>query len=217
MLRLGTELESGHIPFLLQLAQLVLCDQRDVFLAFSQGRQVDPDDVESVEEILAETPLLRHGRQITVRRGDDPRIGMHGLRRTDRVEGAVLQHAEKFHLELRAHFADFIEKDRTLVGELEATGARRERSGEGSLYMTKEFTLEQLFGDGAAVHGHQTLGMAPGEVMQGTRNEFFAGTTLARHQDGGLGGADLANQRKDALHRRVGSDDSLVARNRIRG
>ena len=51
----------------------------------------------------------------------------------------------------RGHVADFIEKQRALVGEFEFARLAGGGSGEGSFFVTEEFALQKIFGNGGAV------------------------------------------------------------------
>ena len=56
--RLGHELESGLAILLAVLLDEVLHEQRDVVFPVPQGRQLHVDDVQPIEQIFAEAPLV---------------------------------------------------------------------------------------------------------------------------------------------------------------
>ena len=57
-----------------QLAHEVICQEQDIVAAFAQGREVDTENVEAVEEILPER-ARRHGlRQIPVGGDEQPDV-----------------------------------------------------------------------------------------------------------------------------------------------
>ena len=58
--RRSGQLETGFAVLLAVLREEVLREQRDVVLPLAQRRQVDADDVQAVEEVLAEAPVLDH-------------------------------------------------------------------------------------------------------------------------------------------------------------
>ena len=49
----------------------------------------------------------------------------------DALDDALLQHAQQHHLHFRRQFADFVQKDRPLVGQLKAADPPPGRAGEG--------------------------------------------------------------------------------------
>ena len=74
---------DGLSHLLVVLRQKVLREERNVLAAIAQRRQVNPDDVDPVEQILAETPVGDELRQILIRRGDDADVGLHFLKTAD--------------------------------------------------------------------------------------------------------------------------------------
>ena len=101
------------------LRQEVLGEQRDVLAALAERRQRDRDDVDAVEQILAEPPFGDRFRQILVGRGDHADVGLQLLEPADAAEPPLLQHAQQLHLHDGAHLADLVEEDRALLGDLE--------------------------------------------------------------------------------------------------
>ena len=97
----------------------MLDQRRDVVAAFAQRRQLDRDDVESVEEILLELPVRDQLPQVAVGGGDHPDVDLFGALGAERLELALLQDAQQLGLQGRAHRADFVEENRAAVGQLE--------------------------------------------------------------------------------------------------
>src|SRR5581483_305543 len=67
-----------------ELADEVLDERRDVFAALRERRQLDVDDVQAVEDVLAEATGPHLAAQVLVRRGDDPDVDLHGSRGPER-------------------------------------------------------------------------------------------------------------------------------------
>ena len=77
-----------------------MLDQRgDVVAALAQRRDVERNDVQAVEQVLAERALLDHRLERAVRRRDHAHV--HGDVRVaaEAAERVVLQHAQQLHLE----------------------------------------------------------------------------------------------------------------------
>ena len=91
----GVELELGLAVLVAVLVEEVLREQRDVVLALAQRRQLDGDDVQPVEEILAEPALLHHLPQVDVGRGDDPHVDLDRLHAAQPHELALLHDAQQ--------------------------------------------------------------------------------------------------------------------------
>ena len=141
------------------------CDeQRDVVLALAQRRQLDRDDVQAVEEILAELALLHHLPQIDVGRGDDAHVDLDRLHAAEPHELALLDHAQQLGLRLERDVADLVEEDAALVGEVEQPLLRVDGAGERALHVAEERRLEQI--------GRQVAGVDRDERRDRTRDEF---------------------------------------------
>src|SRR5258707_11465945 len=112
-------------------AEKVLDQHRNVLAAFAQGRELEADHVEAVEEVFAKRPFANHRFQIAVRGGDDAHIHRNSLPAANALESLLLEHAQEFYLRAGRQVADFVEEERTLVGLLEAANAPLVRAGEG--------------------------------------------------------------------------------------
>ena len=125
--------------------------RRDVAAALAQRRQQDVDDVQAIEQILAEATLGDLLLQVAVGRGDQADVGRDGLIATHAFELAFLQHAQELHLGRRRDVADFVEEQRAAVGLLEATLASAIRAGVRAALVAEQLALEQRLGEGGTV------------------------------------------------------------------
>jgi hypothetical protein len=57
-----------------------------------------------------------------------------------------LQHPQQLGLHRERHFADFIEEQRTAIGEFETAGLVLECAGKRPFYVPEELALEETFG-----------------------------------------------------------------------
>src|SRR5690242_19363378 len=69
----------------------------------------------------------------------------------DALEFALLQEPQQFGLQSNRDLADLVEQNRAAVRQLEATFAPLRRPGEGALFVTEKFALNQRLADGCAV------------------------------------------------------------------
>ena len=96
------------------------CDQqRDVFLALAQRRQLHRDDVQPVVQVLAEPPVVHHRAQVDVGGRDDAHVHLDRVDAAEAHELALLDHAQQLGLRLERDVADLVEEDAALVGDLE--------------------------------------------------------------------------------------------------
>ena len=67
--------------------------------------------------------------------------------RAERLELALLQHAQQLGLQRRRDLADLVEEDRAAVGQREAALLVGRRAGERALVVAEQLGLEQRLGD----------------------------------------------------------------------
>jgi hypothetical protein len=76
----GVSLRGFQIVLFGEVFEEAVDEQRDVFAAAAQRRQVDGDDVEAIEEVVAELALANGLAQIDVGGGDDADVDLRFLR-----------------------------------------------------------------------------------------------------------------------------------------
>ena len=77
---------------------------------------------------------------------------------------ALLQDAQQFRLRIRVQVADFVQKQRAVVGQFELAAAHGRGPGEGALLVSEQFALDQLAGIAAQLtftNGPDENGLAP--------------------------------------------------------
>ena len=187
----------------------MLDEQRDVFLPLAQRRQMDRNDIQAIEQILAEGSFGHHLLQIAVGRGDDAHVDLGRVRVADALELALLQHAQQLHLHPGAHRPDLVHEQRALVRLLEAALPRADRARERAAHVTEQLGLEQRLGNRAAVERDEPLGAAGAVVMNRARDDFLAGAGLAGHENRARRRRDGFEQLKERAHRRAAADEPL--------
>ena len=154
--------------------QEILGEEANVLHTLAERGDVNADDVEAVEEILAERFFGNLVLEVLIGGADDPDIGMEGLVAAYAGEFTFLEDAKDFALDLEGHFADLVEEEGALVALLETADTLGSGSRECALLVPEEFALEQGFGDGGAVDCEKVF-IAPGAVVvDRTSDEFLA-------------------------------------------
>ena len=148
--------------------------------ALAQRRHLDGDHGEAVEEVLAEAALGDLLLQVLVRGGEHADVDAERLLAAHALERLLLQHAQHLGLRLQAHVADLVEEDRAAVGQLELAAAPRHRAGEGAALVAEELGLDQLLGDGRAVHLDEGAVAARRLRVDGARDQLLAGRRSRR-------------------------------------
>ena len=156
---------------------------RDVLAALAQGRSLDREDVEAIEQILAEGAGPDLLGRVAVGGRDDTDVNLDRAFGADGVNLALLQGAQQFDLHVQRQFADLVEEQGAAVGFLEFAEVFVVGAGEGPLFMAEQDRLDQVGGQGAAVDGHEGLARAVRGAVQGTGDDFLADAAFACDQD----------------------------------
>ena len=182
------------------LLQEVTREHRDVFASLAQRWQAKANHVQTVKQIFTERAFLHPLLQVLVGGRNHPHIGFDGAVTTHAVEVAITQHPQQTGLQIELHVADFIQEQGATVGLLEAATAHGLRTREGPAFVTKQFTLEQIFGNGRGVDGHKRTAGTLRMFVQCTCHQLFARTGFARDHHGHIALAQAANGAKHVLH-----------------
>src|ERR1700676_1975255 len=172
--------------------QKMACEQRNVFAAFAQRRQLDWDDAEAIVKILAETAFGNFLFEIFVGGGDDPDIDVNLFVAAEGADLSFLQDAIELDLHGQAHVADFVHKESAAVGSLEEALAIFVGPGESAFHVTEELGLEKGLRKSAAIDGDERSLGARAVFVNGAGNEFLTGAAFA-------GDEDAAGLRSDGL------------------
>ena len=118
----------------------------------AQRRKLDRDEVQAIEQILAELAAGDELVKRPIRCRDHAHVDGARSARSEDLVGAVLEHAQQFHLRGRIDLADLVEKDRAAVGDFEAALAILPRVGERAAHVAEHLALEQRRRNPAEVH-----------------------------------------------------------------
>ena len=154
--------------------QEILGEQPDVLGALAERRDVHADDIQAVEQIVAEGALGHLFFQVAVRCADDSHIGVEGFVSAHTGEFPFLQNTQEFALHLERHFADFVEEESSFVALLEAADALGGGAGERAFLVTEKLALKEVFGDGGAVDGEESFVAPCAIIVNRDGDEFLA-------------------------------------------
>src|SRR5213593_4440625 len=151
-------------------------DERwNILATLAQGRAHDRHDVEPEEQVLAESAGSDALAEVLVGRGDDARVDTDRLRHADRLDFAVLQHAQDLGLRARAHVSDLVQEDCAAVGLHELADLTRGGAGECPFFVPEQLRLDQILGDGGAVDFDERLLGARALAVDLPGDELLAG------------------------------------------
>src|SRR5205085_4583250 len=109
--------------------------------------------------------------QILVGRGDDAHVDRDDVIGADRLDLALLQHAQELVLHARRDVADLVEEDRAFVRFAKEAAPRPPRAREGTLLVTEELGFEEARRQRRTVERHERSLGARTEAMERAREE----------------------------------------------
>ena len=118
--------------------------QGNVFDPVAKRRHSQPDDVQAVEQVTAESARCDLGFEGAVRRGHDAHINPPRDVLADAPHFALLEHAQQLRLGARRKLAHLVENEGAAVRFLEETRPLSQRTGECSPCMAEELRFEQF-------------------------------------------------------------------------
>src|SRR5207249_6715074 len=99
-----------------ELLEILGAQRRHIFGVLPQRRHEEGNDVEPVEEVLAEVASLDLLLQVLVGGGDDADIYREVICGAERREALLLDNAQDLGLSAQAHIADFVQEKRAAMG-----------------------------------------------------------------------------------------------------
>ncbi len=170
-----------------ELAQKFAHQQRNILLAFAQGRHKKRHHVEPVKEVFAEVALGNLLFEILVGRGDQSHIDAQRLRAADRREQLLVERRQHLGLRLQAHVADLVEKQRAAVGALQHAGLLGRPSGARTVAIAEQLRLDVILGNCRAVHLNEDAVAAQAFGVNGARDQSLARARFAVDQHAAIG------------------------------
>src|SRR5271166_4289681 len=135
-----------------------------------------------------------------MRRNYDSNVHGDRLIAADALDFAFFEHAQQFRLHVQRHVADLIEEDRALIGLLELADVAPRGAGERSFLVAEEFRFDELGRNGGAVESNEWSGGAGAFFMDGARDQFLSGSSLAQDAHARFAGRDTLQLRHHAAH-----------------
>src|SRR5262245_56084666 len=113
------------------MRQKHLSKGENVLRVIPQWRHFHGNGREPRGEVRPEALGTNSRGKAAARGRDDAHIDGDGSRRAETLKSMVLEHAQEFQLNSRAHVANLMQKKRSLVGIIKATNAAHLSAGEG--------------------------------------------------------------------------------------
>ncbi len=190
-----------------KLLRKVPHQERNIPLAFPQGRNVDGKNIQTKEEIGSELLLGHHHFQIAVRRGNQARVGPKRARASQPLELPLLQDAEQFGLQFERNFSYFVQENRAAIGHFEAANPLRDRSCECAFLMSEQLAFQQARRNCRAVELDEGLRATGAQIMNGSRNQFFSRARFPINENRRIRRCYGSHFFEDSAQRCASSDD----------
>jgi hypothetical protein len=163
---------------------VMLHEWRNVFASIPQGRQRDRKYIQAIVQIAAKFSTRHHSLEVLVSRGDQTHVDAMRAPAPQPFEFLFLQNAEELGLQRERYVPDFIEEQGSFISQVETADFLRDRSGKGSPFVTKKFTLEQVERDCSTVELDQRVTAASARIVDHMRDEFLASAGLSLNENG---------------------------------
>lgn len=191
-----------------KMSEVVGEQRRDVGGALAEGGEVYLHHAEAVKKVFPEAALGDGIKQVFVCGADKACVHLDGFVGAQTFEGACFEKAEEFDLGEGVYFADFVEEERSAVCGLEAPDAAFDRPGEGAFFVAEELAFEKGCGEGGAVCGDKWGTGTRAVVVYHSGEKFLACACLAKQEDCGARGCDLACLGHHAREGGAATDDA---------
>ena len=160
---------------------------RDVFLPLTEGGEIQLKHIEAIVEVPAELSGFYQLLQISVGGGNDPDVDGDDFAVAQPHDFPLLQYPQQPPLEAQRDFGNFIQKDRSVMGNFEKTGLSAFGcAGKGTLCIAEKLTFQQVFRQRRAVDRHKIVFCPAAPVVDALADQFLAGSGFAYQHDVGV-------------------------------
>ena len=180
----------------------LLGQELHVVASLPQRRKLDREDVQAVVQVLAQLAGRDRLLDAAAGGGDDAHVDLDRLGSADAGDRGRLQRPQQPDLDVDG-LGDLVEKQGPSVGALEVPLVHPVGAGEAAALVAEQLALDQVRGQGPAVHGKERFLAAAAQVVDRLGDQLLAGAGLAADQDAGVGPGHAADQVVDLLHGRA--------------
>ena len=166
--------------------------------------------VQTVVEILAESPGRYLFAQTAVGGRNHAYIQIEGIARAEPLDFALLQYPQQLGLQRQRNLGYLIQQQRAALGLLEFSRVRIVRTGECAALPAEQHRFEHVLGNRRTIDGDEGVGRAAGMMMDVARQHFLAGAGFTRDQHRAFAARDAAGQRHQQA-RALGARDRIVS------
>ena len=132
----------------------------------------------AIVQILSKFALSHHFFQVSVGGGKESDVRVLNFGAAYPLEGVIVQNSQKLHLGCQRKLSYFIQ-----VAVVHADGA-----GKSALFMSEEFAVDKIFGNGSAVDLDERTGFSVGKLVQSIGHAFLAHSGFSINKNGNVAG-----------------------------
>ena len=137
--------------------QKIFCQQNDILSTLTQRRKMQLDGIQSIEEVLSESPLAHLLTQISIRCRQNPHIHIAHLVGTNALSFTLLYHCQEFLLHRQVQISNLIQKESTAIRRLNSSFLRIPGIRKRSLLVSEKFAFEKILRNATQVDIHKRL------------------------------------------------------------
>src|SRR5210317_1332450 len=203
---------DGFAELPVVVANKEINQDHNVVASFTQRRQVDGNDLQTIVEVVAKSFILDLLEQLLIGRGHDTDINRNLFVASDPANGPFFKDTQQLGLHAHFHITDLIEKEGAAVSHLEETLLLVLGVGESPFFMSHQFALKQSLWNRGTVDRHKRFVFTRALHMNSAGDQLLAGAAFTLNQHGaGVAFGDLANHVEDLLHVTTFADDVIDA------
>ncbi len=172
-----------------------------------QGRHGERHDIEPVIKVFTEPPLPDFPIHIAVRGRKDADIDLDRTAASQRFAFLLLKHPEELDLDCRGGFGDFVQEDRSGVGQLKPPFLFLEGPREGAPFVSEELAFQQGFGQGRTVDLDKRPVLPAAVLVEGVGDQLFSRAAFTGNQHRGVRRRHQGYGVEEPLHGRAFAHD----------
>ena len=183
-----------------RLDEKVASERLDVVRPFAQGGNDEGDHRKPVEEIFSKLARRDRRLKVAIGRGEDADI--HALRPVlaDPPYDTVFDDSQQLRLRRNRSRAHFVEEEGSAARLFEESPLEFRRSGERPASVSKQFALEEIFGQRCTVQGQVGRIRARSARLDEPRDDILARPGLSEDEDSGGRARHLLRARQEFAH-----------------
>src|SRR5689334_127179 len=189
-----------------KLLREVFNQLEDVVATLAQRWNCQRYYLQSEEQILAERSGSYRALQVVICRRDDSDIGLDDAVASDALDFLCFDRAQQLGLCVWSQIADFVQKQRAVMRQLEPTDSGLRRARKRTALVPEHLALHQIAWDRRAIHAYEGFVATWTRDVYRARNQLLPGSRLSGDQYARIGWGYSRDHLADAVHRGTGTD-----------